>query len=122
MHADLAAYDLGDAAWDAIVAIFLHLPPDARRDLHRGVVQALAPGGVFVLEGYATDQLQHGTGGPKNLSMLLALAELKDQLAGLELPIARQVTRGVYEGRYHAGAGAVIQIVATRPRATPPSA
>jgi len=114
--ADLVEWDLGEGRWDGVVSIFCHLAPEARRDLHRRVVRALRPGGVLILEGYAPDSLERGTGGPKTLSRLLALAELKDELSGLWFPIARQVTRGVYEGRYHMGPGVVVQIVGERPK------
>ncbi len=46
---DLTSTDLGEAQWDAIISIFVHMPPDIRMDLHARAVQALKPGGLFVL-------------------------------------------------------------------------
>lgn len=115
-RADLADYDLGEARWDAVVSIFCHVLPEVRRRVHRDLARALKPGGVFVLEGYAPAHLGRGTGGPDALTRLLALAELKDELRGLYLPVAREVTRGVYEGRYHVGPGTVVQVLGQRAR------
>ena len=114
VQADLASYDLGEAAWTGIVSIFAHTPRELRRRLHAGVVRALAPGGVFVLEAYRPEQLRHGTGGPKDVDMLPTLAQLRDELAGLELVIAREADREIHEGRFHGGPSATVQVVAIR--------
>lgn len=63
VHSDLGDFDLGGSAWDGIISIWAHVPLELRRRLHRGVVKALKPGGVFLLEMYHPDQVALGTGG-----------------------------------------------------------
>jgi hypothetical protein len=115
--ADLATYDLGVEAWDAIVSIWAHVPPALRLSLHRRVVQALRPSGVFLLEAYTPAQIPLGTGGPKDATLLMTLAGLREELAGLELEVGAERERVVEEGRYHQGNSAVVQVVARKPRA-----
>ena len=113
--ADLADYPIPADHWDGIVSIFCHIRPDLRLDLHRRSVRGLRPGGVFVLEAYTPAQLHHRTGGPPNEAMLMTLAGLRQELAGLDFVHAVECEREVVEGRLHHGLGAVVQVVAVRP-------
>ncbi|MBU3741192.1 MAG: class I SAM-dependent methyltransferase [Candidatus Kapabacteria bacterium] len=119
--ADLAQADLGHASWDAIVSIFCHLPQDIREDLHRRVVDALKPGGVFILEAYTPDQIPLRTGGPPTPDMMVTADALRRELQGLDLELCREVTRDIHEGRLHHGISAVVQCVAKKPAATSPT-
>jgi SAM-dependent methyltransferase len=112
---DLAGFDPGQARWQTVVSIFCHLPSALRSALYTRLVAALKPGGLLVLEAYTPDQLQHGTGGPKDPDMLPTLAALQHELAGLDFLIARETVRPVIEGRFHSGMGAVVQVLARRP-------
>ncbi|WP_291987612.1 cyclopropane-fatty-acyl-phospholipid synthase family protein [Luteitalea sp.] len=117
--ADLATYDLGEARWQGIVSIFVHLPPALRADLHPRVVRALAPGGVFVLEAYTPRQ--HAIGGiggppPSNADWLLTLDQLRTELPGLDLVLGHELDRDVNEGARHSGRSAVVQFVGVKPR------
>jgi hypothetical protein len=51
----LQDYRIAPAQWAGIVAIFAHLPPLVRRQLHAEVTQGLQPGGVFILEAYTEE-------------------------------------------------------------------
>ena len=113
--ADLATFPIAPESFDAIVSIFAHVPPAVRRELHPRVVAGLKPGGVLLLEAYRPEQLGRGNGGPTDVGKLMSLAMLRDELAGLELEIAREVEREVIEGRYHGGMSAVVQVVARKP-------
>lgn len=118
LRADLADYDPGEARWEGIVSIWAHLPPQVRSALHRRCVRALAPGGVFLLEAYTPRQLRHGTGGPKDPTLLMTLEALREELAGLELLVAREVEREIHEGTGHNGPSATVQILARKPAGT----
>lgn len=111
---DLATFPFGEASWSGIVSIFAHLPPALRRSVHAAVVRALAPGGMFLLEAYTPAQLAHGTGGPKDPQLLMTLAALRDELAGLDFLVAQEIEREVVEGTGHTGLAAVVQIVARK--------
>lgn len=115
MQADLATFELEPGAWDGIVAIFCHLPPDVRSPVHSRAVEGLRPGGVFVLEAYTPAQLANDTGGPRVEELLMRLSDLRQELAGLDLVIAQEIERDVQEGRGHTGRSAVVQILGVRP-------
>ncbi len=113
--ADLAEYRMGKESWDAIVSVFCHLPKEIRAELHKKAVAALAPGGLFILEGYTPAQLAFGTGGPPLKELLMCLADLKQELAGLEFEYALETEREVIEGSLHTGRAAVVQLIARKP-------
>ena len=113
--ADLADFDPGPGPWSGIISIFCHVPSALRRRLYPRCTEALAPGGVLILESYTPDQLAHGTGGPKEPDLLTTLAELRELLRGLDLEVARETVRDIHEGPYHHGPGAVVQVVARKP-------
>ena len=122
--ADLASFPIEPGAWAGIVSIFCHLPRRVRVPLYTAVVRGLRPGGVFILEAYTPKQLGLGTGGPRDPDMLPTLAELVEELAGLEFVHARQLDREVREGAYHTGVASVVQVIELRPSApasTPPT-
>jgi len=117
---DTIAADLGDFMikpdnYDAVISIFCHLPPPLRKKLHQQVCKGLAPGGLFILEGYSKEQFERDTGGPRKIEMLMDLNEITQELSELTLNHAAALEREVHEGNYHDGLGSVIQIIATRP-------
>ncbi len=112
--ADLAAFPIKPGAWSGIVSIFAHLPQPLRRTVHAAVVRGLAPGGVFILEAYTPAQIAFGTGGPKDPALLMRLADLRAELAGLDLLVARESEREVWEGAGHTGRAAVVQFLGRR--------
>ncbi len=111
---DLANFKIGIGTWDAIVCIFCHLSPKPRKNLHRKIMLGLRRGGVFVLESYSSAQLKYKTGGPRTEELLLDLKTIKRELYGLDFKIALEKERNVYEGKYHNGPGAVIQVYAVK--------
>jgi len=113
--ADLGVFDPGVERWDGIVSIWCHLPSALRERLHRSIVSALRPGGVFLLEAYTPDQLRYKTGGPSAAEFLMTLAAVRNELAGLEFLEAGEKLREVHEGKYHDGMSAVLQVVARKP-------
>lgn len=114
INADLAGFDIEPGAWQGIVSIYCHLPPVVRAALHERCLRGLAPGGVFVLEGFTPRQLELGTGGPRSRELLMQLEIIRQELPGLRYEIAREVEREVIEGRYHTGNAAVVQILAVK--------
>ena len=109
--ADLGAFDLGEERWGAIVSIFAHVPAAVRKALHSRIAAALKPGGLFLLEAYRPEQLGLGTGGPQNLALMMSLAELREELAGLDWLVGEEVEREIHEGVYHNGLSRTIQVV-----------
>ncbi|MGD8644838.1 MAG: class I SAM-dependent methyltransferase [Chromatiales bacterium] len=113
--ADLENYDPGEAVWAGVVSIFLQIPPELRRQVHRAVAGALRPGGVFVAEAYAVDQAALSSGGPRETRLLYDPERIKSELPGLDWQIARVVERELNQGRRNQGLSAVAQLLGRRP-------
>lgn len=111
--ADLDTFDLGESAWDGIVSIFCHLPPELRHELYKRVEKALKPTGVFLLEAYTPKQLEFKTGGPPVSEMMLTKNILLDELPKIEFSHLVELEREVIEGVGHHGLASVVQAIGT---------
>jgi SAM-dependent methyltransferase len=114
IHADLAGYDLGENKWDGIVSIFCPLPSSLRKQVYKRVETGLKRNGIFLLEAYTPEQLQHGTGGGNSADVMQSKESLRLELSGLKFRHLIEVEREVLEGSYHTGFGAVVQAIASR--------
>lgn len=115
VQANLDSYRIEPGSWDAIVSIWCHLPCELRTAVHAQVASGLKPHGVFLLEAYRPEQLNFGTGGPRSADLLPTLAQLREELVGLEFGHAAELEREVQEGQGHSGRSAVVQVLARRP-------
>jgi len=113
--ADLSNFIIEPGRWSGIIAIFTHFPPDLRARVFAAAAGGLAPSGAFVLEAYTPKQLEYGTGGPKDVSLLMSLDALRTELAGLRIEHGVETEREILEGEYHRGRSAVVQILAFKP-------
>jgi len=112
---DLADFDAEPGSFDAITSTFVHLPAPLRAAVHRGVVSWLRPGGVFVLEAYAPDQIGRGTGGPSDPALLAPLETILSELDGMTVEHSAALVRDVSEGTSHTGEASVVQVLARKP-------
>lgn len=114
-HADLAEWSPEPASFDAVVAIYLHLPPALRAPVHRKLAQALRPGGLLVLEAFHPDQLPLASGGPKDVAMLYTLELLRADFAGMLHELLAEETDTVLdEGAGHQGPAKVTRWIGQR--------
>ena len=111
---DLAEFDLGRNKWQGVVSIFAHLAIDLRQDLHRRVIESLAPGGVVLLEAYTVNQIGRGTGGPQVPELLMSAESLSQEFGSLEIIHLKELEREVVEGSGHTGLAAVVQLIARK--------
>lgn len=112
---DLRDFDAAHGSFDVVTSIFVHLPATLRTAVHTRVGAWLKPGGVFVLEAYAPDQIERGTGGPKDPALLASLEVILAELSGLRVEHRAALIRNVSEGRFHTGEASVVQILARKP-------
>lgn len=113
---DLTAWRWPQAAYDAVVAIFIQFATAAEQPaLFAGMAHALKPGGVLLLEGYRPKQLEYGTGGPKQVENLYTRALLETAFAELQILELREYDAAIEEGAAHSGMSALIDLVARRP-------
>lgn len=109
--ADLEQFEMGTNKWDAVIAIFAHLPPTLRKLVHSRVEQSLKKDGIFLLEAYRPEQLQFGTGGPPKIEMMMTLKSLREELPHLRTEWSKELVREIHEGKYHNGQSAVVQFI-----------
>jgi 2-polyprenyl-3-methyl-5-hydroxy-6-metoxy-1,4-benzoquinol methylase len=101
---DLADWTPEPCSFDAVVLVFVHLPPAVRVGAHRRLAAALRPGGWLLLEGFHPQQLQHRSGGPKDPAMLFTPELLRDDFARLlEEELAWEGEVALDEGPGHQG-------------------
>jgi len=121
-QADVNDWDWDAARYDAVAAIFVQFTPPAQRTrMFEGMVRALKPGGVLILEGYRPEQLRYGTGGPKQVENLYTEALLRDSFASLEILHLASYDDAVDEGAGHKGMSALIDLVARKPKQSEPA-
>lgn len=114
-HADLADWQPAPGGADAVVLVFVHLPPALRRSAHQRLAEALAPGGWLLLEAFHPRQLGRASGGPKDADMLVDLATLRADFAGrLDEVLGWEGEVVLDEGPGHQGAARVTRWLGRR--------
>lgn len=111
---DLRDFSVEPGSQDVVSSIFVHLPADLRAAVHHRIAEWLRPGGLFVLEAYAPEQLSRNTGGPKDPAMLASLDTIIGELSGLAIEYKAALVRLVSEGEFHRGEASVVQVVARK--------
>jgi SAM-dependent methyltransferase len=115
-------YDVYDAArfrvrpgeFDLIALVFFHLPPEVRQRFYAKLPACLAPGGHLVMEVFNPQQLRHQSGGPRDINLLVAAAELREAFADLEIRQCEELITELDEGTYHCGAAEVTRFVGVK--------
>jgi len=107
-HADLSSWLWPESEFDAVVAIFMHLPPDLRHTIHASILRALKPGGIAILEAFTPAQSQHSSGGPKQVELLYTAEILRRDFAAAEVIELEEAVVNLNEGRMHRGSAAVV--------------
>ena len=114
-------YELKDIAsfkaskqYDAVALIYVHLPEELRQHFHREIYQSIKPGGLLVLEAFAKEQLQFGSGGPKDPTWLYDAPTLCQDFSFLHLISCEQKEVLLDEGPFHQGKAAVLRMTGQR--------
>jgi 2-polyprenyl-3-methyl-5-hydroxy-6-metoxy-1,4-benzoquinol methylase len=113
--ADLLQWNAGSAVFDLVVAVYFHLPPAHRRDVHARLYESLKPGGHLLVEGFHKKQIAHSSGGPCEPDMLYDESILVGDFPGAEIIEARTDEVVLSEGRLHRGPAVLIRFHARRP-------
>ncbi len=113
---DMFAWNWMEASYDLVAAVFIQFAtPAERAKLFPLMRRALKPGGLLVLQGYRLDQLEFGTGGPKQPEHLYTEGLVREALAGMELIELLSYEEALDEGTGHAGMSALLGAVARKP-------
>jgi 2-polyprenyl-3-methyl-5-hydroxy-6-metoxy-1,4-benzoquinol methylase len=117
--ADIHGYDWRARRYDVVAVVFIQFAdPGERTRIFAGVHEALAPGGLLLLQGYTPRQLEYRTGGPPFASHLYTAALLRAAFAGLEILHLAEHDSVIEEGRGHCGMSALVDLVAQAPAST----
>ena len=112
----VADWDYDARRYDAVVAIFIQFsPPAERARVFAGMIRALKPGGLVILQGYSPAQLKYDTGGPKQVEHLYTEQLLRDSFPGFEILHLGSREEELHEGSRHQGMSAVVDMVARKP-------
>lgn len=112
--ADLTRWEWPAAGFDVIAWIFVHLPPADRAIACEGVLRALAPGGLLLMECFTPAQEGRRSGGPKDPALLWSRALVERHFGGLEVLELLEGTVLLDEGPRHQGAAEVVRAVLRR--------
>ncbi|MDH5259734.1 MAG: class I SAM-dependent methyltransferase [Gammaproteobacteria bacterium] len=90
---DIVTWDWPSQHFDAVVSIFVHLPPHDRHLVNRRISTCLKPAGLFFLEAYHKKQIEYATAGPTDSGMLYDEAEILSEFSTMKtLHISTQET------------------------------
>lgn len=109
VEADRAEWTPPAAAFDAVVLVYLHLPPSLRQRVHEDLAAALRPGGLLVLEGFDVSHFGQPGGGPRDPSWLFDSAMLRGDFAALDEEALQVVETTLDEGPFHQGAARLLR-------------
>ncbi len=102
--------------YDAVAAVFIQFaPPDLRDRLFGWLGQAVRPGGVLLLHGYAPRQVDYGTGGPPSRENMYTTDMLRAAYDGWEILRLEDYDAEIDEGPGHSGRSALVDLVARKP-------
>ena len=93
--ADVLEYEPEASAFDLVLLLYFHLPPDELRIVLARAAAALVPGGTLLVIGHDRSNIEHGVGGPSDPEIQYTPDEIADELTGLEIEKAEQVYRDV---------------------------
>lgn len=113
LQADLANWAPQPRAFDALVLVYVHLPPEIRRDTHHRLLAALKPGGMLFLEGF--DRSHFGLpGGPRDPDWLFDAEELRADFADCAELSLERIETDLDEGQFHHGRARVLRVAGHR--------
>lgn len=110
--ADLAHWQWPVAAFDVVALVFVQLTADERVPMHRGARDALAPGGLLVLEAFAKGE--NLSCGPRGDASRYDAALLAQDFAGLTILSLTTGMVRLEEGEGHRGPATVVRLLARR--------
>ncbi len=102
--------------FDAIALIYAHFPGDKKSSYHKTLTTYLRKGGIVIFEAFSKKHLKYNSvnpkiGGPKEISMLASIEEIKSDFSNFEIIELSEQVIELHEGDYHNGQGSVIRFV-----------
>ena len=115
LTADAARWNYPEGGFDLVAWVYLHLPPADRALAAAGVLRALAPGGLLMLECFSPAQQGRRSGGPKLPELLWSRAIVEALFGTLEVLELLEGTVSLNEGPRHQGPAEVVRALLRKP-------
>ena len=101
------------ATYNALALVFAHFPAAFRRSNHLKLAQMVQRGGCIILQGFSKNNLAYSSknpnvGGPKDVTMLFSVEEIKSDFDDFEVIELVETEVDLNEGLYHVGTASVI--------------
>ncbi len=103
-----------DKKYDLIASIYVHMEPAVRKVFHQKVIESLKEGGKFILEAFGKKQINFTSGGPKDVTMLYSIEDLRDDFRSLTIVLLDEMDVELNEGEFHKGKAALVRMIATK--------
>ena len=112
---DLFTYDYPQNRFDAAALIFVHMPPEKRKQLHIKVRESVKSGGCVFLEAFSGRQIRHVSGGPRDESLLFSKENLEEDFKDFTFSYLKEEEVVLREGLFHQGKASVVRMIGTKP-------
>ena len=93
--ADVTSWEPSPLTYDLVIVLYLHLPPEQRRQAIGRARDAVAPGGTLLVVGHDLENLERGWGGPPDPEVHYTPDEIAFEAEPLEIIKAERVVRAV---------------------------
>ena len=105
--------DWSKKQYDNIIGIcFQFIPPELIEEAFMGLRSATKKGGTILIHGYTPEQINYGTGGPKDVSLMYTEATFTHSFTNSEVYLLEKYEAVISEGPGHNGKSAMIDFVA----------
>lgn len=111
---DLADYSPEVAGFDALILVFVHLPPEIRRAVHQRLLRSLKPSGVLILEGFDRSHAGLPGGGPRDPAWLFDEGMLREDFSECVALDIELIDGDLDEGPFHQGRSRVLRMQGRR--------
>ncbi|MDO6432983.1 class I SAM-dependent methyltransferase [Flavitalea sp. BT771] len=113
---DLEQLPFEKESFDAIGLVYAHFDAEKKPVFHRKLDGYLRPGGIIIFEAFSKShlhyvQLDPKVGGPRDIDMLYATAEIMTDFPNYDTLVLEEAEIQLNEGKYHNGKGSVIRFV-----------
>ena len=110
---DFFDIDWSRKQYDNIVGIcFQFIPPELIEEVFKEFRSATKTGGTILIHGYTPKQIQYGTGGPKDVSLMYTEQTFSSLFCPSEIHLLEEYEAIISEGPGHSGKSSMIDFVA----------
>jgi Methyltransferase domain len=116
---ELSEVNYEKQTFDVIALIYAHFPEQVRATYHQRLTEYLKEDGMIIIEAFSKRHrsfqlINPEAGGPKDLSMLYSVEDIRQDFAGFDIKELIEEDIDLSEGMFHSGKASVIRFVATR--------